>query len=229
VVAQEPSDGYVDEDAAAWLAQQAAATDAYHARVATALAASGNVRDQVFTEILRPAAGVETRAPAGDAPSRAVPRDPAAEAKLRAIAGRAGDDRLAQQLLLVAIDDPSSPLRTGAARNWQAADPGNLVPLLHAGLSVDALLVEARRTTHASTRMYDAVRWIMQAYQRHPPSAAELTALSGGEIYHADEAAAVAAMGMLAAAVVPSYRALVEACRADALRATPTRTADCGH
>lgn len=219
----------VDAEEAAWQAQQAAATDAYHARMATALAASGNVREQVFAEILRPANAVETRPPAGDAPSRAVPRDPAAEARLRALADRAGDDRLAQQLLLVALHDPDSPVRSTVARRWQALDPGNLVPLLHAGLPVDVLLAEARRTTHASTRMYDAVRWIMQAYLRHPPTPAEFAALSGGEVYHADEAAAVAAMGMFAAVVVPSQRVLVEACRANAVRATPTRAADCRH
>lgn len=218
-----------DADEAAWLEQQAGAADAYHARIATALAASGNVRDQVFAEILRPAAGVETRSPAGDAPSRAVPRDPESDARLRAIASRAGDDRLALQLLVVAISDPASPLRARIARRWQAADPGNLVPLLHAGLGIDALLAEARRTTHASTRMYDAVRWMMAAYLRHPLTATELAAISGGGVYHAEEAAAVSTIGMWAAIAVPSLRTLVEACRPDALRATPTRAADCRH
>lgn len=219
-----------DDDEAAWMAQQAEATQAYRARIATALAASRDVRDQAFAEILRqPASPASGTMPSGDAPSRAAPRDTAAEARLRAIAARGGDDRLANQLLLVASRTPDSPERIAAARRWHAAEPDNLVPLLHAGLAADALLVEARRATQARTHLYDVVRWMASAFERHPLTPPERIALAGGEDFHPEEAAAMSAMAIWAASMPPAYSGLVDACRDNALRATPARAADCRH
>lgn len=219
-----------DDDEAAWLEQQAGTTQAYHARIATALAASRDVRDQAFAEILRqPATAPDGTSPSGDAPSRAAPRDPAADARLRAIAARAGDDRLANQLLVVAAGAPGSPERIAAAQRWHAADPGNLVPLLYAGSAVDAVLVEARRATHAATHLYDVVRWMASAYARHPLTEAERAALAGGEPYHPEEAAAMSAMAIWASAAGPAYGGLADACRGNALRTAPTRASDCRH
>ncbi|TDK23840.1 hypothetical protein E2F46_09940 [Luteimonas aestuarii] len=219
-----------DDDEAAWMEQQATTTQAYHARIATALAASRDVRDQAFAEILRqPASPAGGAMPSGDTPSRAAPRDTEAEARLRSIAARAGDDRLANQLLLLASPAPGSAERTAAARRWHAAEPGNLVPLLHTGMAADALLVEARRATQATTHLYDVVRWMASAFERHPLTPPERTALAGGETFHPEEAAAMSAMGIWAASMAPAYGALVEACRGNALRAAPTRQADCRH
>jgi hypothetical protein len=222
-------DGGADDAQSAWLEQQAAATQAYRARIAAAMAASGDVREQALAELLRQPATAQVSSPAGDAPSRPVPRDAAADARLRAVAARAGGDRLANQLLIAAAGDPASPVRIEAARRWQVADPGNLAALLHTGAPVDALLAEARRATHASTRMYEAVRWIADAFLRHPLTAAERAALSGGDAYHEEEAAAVSAMALWATSMAPALDGLLAACRGTALRAAPTRSADCRH
>ena len=85
-----------DAEEAAWQEQQAAASQAYQLRVAEALSASGEPREQAFAELLRrqsTAADAGT-VPAGDLPSRAAPRDPALESRLHAIAARAGDDHV---------------------------------------------------------------------------------------------------------------------------------------
>lgn len=220
-----------DAEEAAWQEQQAAASQAYQLRVAEALSASGEPREQAFAELLRrqtTAADAGT-VPAGDLPSRAAPRDPALESRLHAIAARAGDDRLANQFLIAVDRDTGSPLRRAAAQRWQAAEPDNLAALLQVGPPVDDLLAQARNTTHASTHMYDAVRWMSAAFQRHPLTPAELAALSGDAPYHAEEAAAISAIALWSTAMVPSHRVLVDACRGVALRATPARSADCRH
>lgn len=77
--------------------------------------------------------------------------------------------------------------------------------------------------------MYEAVRWISAAFQRHPLTAAEREALAGGEAYHEEEAAAVSAMALWATSMAPALDGLLAACRGTALRAAPTRSADCRH
>lgn len=210
---------------------QAEAHRAYAMRLADALAKTGGARELAFAAILRrlataaPDAGV----PGGDAPSTRAPRDAQAEAWLRAAAAKAGDDAIANRLLAAGSGGSASPLRGEAARRWQAADPGNLSPLLHAGLPVDVLLVEARRATHVDGRMYDVVRWMISAYLRHPPTAAEREAFADGEPYDARQAAAMSAMGLWSSVANTGHQALVQSCRGDALRATPTRSVDCRH
>lgn len=211
------------------LAQAAAHRD-YTARLAAALAQDGGARELALAALLRGLASAPSDvAPSGVRPSRAVARDPQADAWLQAAAAQAGDDILANQLLLAAAKTGDEQLRAAAARRWQAADPGNLVPLLYAGLTSDALLAGARAATHADARMYEGVRWIMSVYRRYPPTAAERDALSGGEPFHAGEAAAISAMGLWAAVAIPGYASLVEACDAGMLRALPARRDDCRH
>ena len=218
-----------DAEDAARMQQQAEAMEAYQARIAVAMASSADARERAFAELLRRPSTSAGQMPSGDAPSRALPADAATETRLRAIAQRAGNDRLANQLLVAAISDPASTIRSEAARRWQASDPGNLIPLLSAGLATDTILIEARRATAASAHMYEVIRWMASVYRRHPLNAAEVAALSAGDVYHADEGAALAAMALWSATAMPSHRGLIDACRGNALRATPTRTADCRH
>ncbi len=208
--------------------QAEAAHRAHASRVARALAKTGGARDLAFAAWLRGrAATVEPPMEADDAPSRRVPADPQSTAWLRSAAAKAGDDVIANQLVLAAADDVS--LRREAARRWQAAEPGNLVPLLSLGLPADALLAQARRAADADAHLYDGVRWMRATLARHPPTADEQRALAGGEPFLADEAAAMAAMAYAAAAALPSYHDLVQACRGTALQASPARAADCRH
>lgn len=216
------------------LAQQTAGAEAHHAymaRLSESLAKTGNARDLAFAAILRNfATSAAETAPGGDMSSRRFQRDVQVDAWLQAAAANAGDDAIANQLIIAAVDhDPTLPTYAGAVARWRASDPGNLTPLLQAGVPVDTLLVEGRRATHADAGMYDAVRWMMSAYLRYPPTPEEQAMLGGDEPYAAEEAAALSAMGLWTATAMPGYQRLLQACRGQALRATPTRAADCSH
>src|SRR5690606_7183289 len=197
-------------------------------RLASALARDGGARGLALAALLRGASADRRQAP-DDPRAAPAPRDAQAEAWLRAAAAKAGDDLLANRLLGLAAGPEDGALRMEAARRWQATEPDNLVPLLHAGLTVEALLAQARNASRADAGMYPSVRWIASAWQRHPPSVTEQAGMGGGLPFHGDEAAAVSAMALWAASADPGYDALVEACSARMLRALPARRGDCAH
>src|SRR5690606_6933725 len=197
-------------------------------RLASALARDGGARGLALAALLRGASADRRQAP--DDPTAApAPRDAQAEAWLRAAAAKAGDDLIANRLLVLAAGADDGAVRLEAARRWQAAEPDNLMPMLHAGLTVDALLAKARNASRADAGMYPSVRWIASAWQRHPPNAAEQAAMGQGQPFHGDEAAAVSAMALWAASADPGYDALVEGCSGQMLRAMPARRSDCAH
>lgn len=231
--AQAPApDGAQDAGDVAAMEAQGDAHRAYASRVAAGLSRNGDARALAFAALLDRMASAPTgdAMPAGDAPSTRASRDPHADAQVRAAATQAGDDVVANLLVIAAAgEDGDASLRDASARRWQAADAGNLLPLLFLSMPVDALLVEARRATHADMPMYETVRWMASAYLRHPPTADELALLSSGEGQSVADVASLMAMGLWSATVAPDYEALMQACRDDALRATPTRAADCRH
>lgn len=208
---------------------QDAAHRAYTVRLAGTLAQSGGARDLALAALLREPADATNAMPAGAMPSRPAARDAQADAWRNRAAAKAGGDILANQLLIAAASTAGVDIRHAAARRWRTAEPDNLVPLLYAGLATEALLAQALETTRADAHMYEGVRWIMSVYRAHPPSGTEQDALSGGEPFDAGEAAALSAMGLWAAAAMPGYATLVEACRTDMLRALPARRDDCRH
>ena len=218
----------VPRDADAAQLAQADAHQAYMQRLATGLARDGGARDLALAALLRRASAPRAQAP--DDPSAPVPPPPDAQAEawLRAAAAKAGDDPVANRLLMLAAGADDG-VRFEAARRWQAAEPDNLMPMLHAGLTVDALLAQARKASRADAGMYPSVRWIASAWQRHPPGAAEQAAMGQGQPVHIDEAAALSAMSLWAASAEPGYDALVEACSQQMLRAMPARRGDCAH
>ena len=215
VHAQEPGEGPRPEQLAAHLS--------HTGRVASALAREGGPRELALAALLRE---VGMRQGGDDDATRA--RDPQAQAWSHAAASGAGDD-VAAHRLLVAAAPADDPVRREAARRGQAVEPGNLVPLLHAGLTVDALLAQARATSRADSGMYADVRWIAAAMRRHPPTAAEQAAMTAGQPFHGDESAAVFAMALWSARALPGYAPLVEACSERMLRALPARREDCRH
>jgi len=209
---------------------QATAVEAYTTRLAGSLAGSGSARELALAAVLRDMAEAARRSPAtDDAAPGAAPADPQAQAWRRAAAAKAGQDILANQLLAGSGAAADNAMRRAAAGRWQAADPGNLYPLLHLDLDAEALLSAAREATHADAHMYEGVRWIMAAYRRSPPSASEQAAMAGDGEYRVDEAAAVSAMGLWTAAAVPGLATLLEACSEPMLRARPARRDDCRH
>lgn len=218
----------VPRDADAAQMAQADAHQAYMQRLASALARDGGARELALAALLR-GAGASQAQGADDPGASPPPRDAQADAWLRAAAAKAGDDLVANRLLVLAAGADDGGVRLEAARRWRAAEPDNLVPLLHAGLTADALLAQARNAARADAGMYASVRWIASAWLRHPPNAAEQAAMSRGQPFHDDEAAAVSAMGLWAASAEPGYAALVEGCGERMLRALPARRGDCAH
>lgn len=210
---------------------RAEAHRAYTARMAEALALEGDARSLAFAAILRGFSnpGPDAMEPMDGMPSQRVSRDEEATDWLGAAALLAGQDILANQLIIAASKAGDESQRRQAARRWLVADPGNLTPLLFMGLSPDELLSRARDMRWADARMYAAVRWMASAYRRHPPTAHEQSALGGGEPFAIDEFAALHAVGVWTAMALPGYQPVVQACRDNALGVTPSRVADCRH
>lgn len=230
---QGPSAAEVAQEQAREQARQQA-WQAYTARVAAALGRSDAARDLAFAALLDDVARqpAEPALPSGDAPSRPAEAAPASGQSTRwrqLAAQKAGQDVLANQLLIAASRGSDANVRLEAARRWQALEPQNLAPLMFQGLGVDALLAAARSTTHSDLHMYDSVRWMQATLLRHPPSLAEQRALAGDGAFHGEEYAALSAMGLWSASVMPPYQALAQACEGNALRASPGRAADCRH
>ena len=96
-------------------------------------------------------------------------------------------------------------------------------------MPVDELLVAARAATRYQSHGYDQVRLMSDAFQRVPISREETGADAWKEYPSAELRAGVAAFAIWAAQAFPSLRLLTEACRDEALQATPTRRADCLH
>ena len=193
----------------------------YQQRIAVAIAGSGQTRDLALAAVLQDVATADPDQPsASDADARAW---------RQAAAGIAGQDVLANAMLMMGDGDGAQALREQAARRWAQAEPDNIAPLLFQHDGVDALLANARHLTRFDLHMYDQVRWIQSKLVQHPPSANEREVLFGEEAVPIQEHAAVSAMALWAAVAIPSLQELAEACEGRALRATASRGADCAH
>ena len=225
-----PDDTRMSPQEAAQLQAAQDASAAYYLRIAAELAASGEARELAFAATLLPLAGrnpPDGAVPGGDAPSRAVPRDPRVAQWRQLASARAGSDALANILLLQGDSRTADAARGQALERWQRLEPDNLAPRLYAG-DADAWLPQAGAYARLDMHYYEQLRWIQAALAAHPPQANE-RAMFGGADVAPDEAAAIAAAGIMAAVAMPGLRALSEACSGDALDAAPTRRADCRH
>lgn len=199
--------------------QGAEAWQAYLRRVAKAVGRSDGARDLALAVLL------ETQARPYDAAS-AGGLDPE-RWHAEAVAKGAGDP-VTQQLLLAAAmvgDDQARGIE--AARRWQALSPGNLAPLLHQGLDMDALLDAATRANRNAPELYPLQRWAAGVMRRHAPTAAEWAAFGEGAKPSADVNAAVWSSS-LAGALLPDYQPLLRACAGPA-RGTAGRADACRH
>ena len=193
----------------------------YHARIAAGIAASGQPRDLALASVLRMIAIEEMGQPA--------PNDADARAWREAAAARAGDDVLANALLMMGAEGPDDPVREQAAARWALAEPGNIAPRLFQDEGVEALLANARGFDRFDLHMYDQVRWIQSRLVAHPPTANEQSLMFGDEAGSIEEHAAISAMGMWAAVAIPSLQDLAQACDGPDLDATSSRRADCDY
>lgn len=225
-----PDDTRMSAQEAAQLQAAQEASAAYHARIAAELAATGQPRELAFAATLLSLGDripPEGTLPGGDAPSQASPGDPRVARWRQLASARAGSDVLANILLLQGDSRAADATRGQALQRWQRLEPDNLAPRLYAG-DADAWLPQAGAYARLDMHYYEQLRWIQAALAAHPPRAAE-RALFGGADVAPDEAAAIAAAGIMAAVAMPSLQTLVEACRGEALDATPARRAHCRH
>src|SRR5690606_38244778 len=100
----------VPTDAGTAQMAQADAHQAYMQRLASALARDGGARDLALAALLRDAS-VDRRQAPDDPTAAPVPRDAQAEAWLRAAAAKAGDDLIANRLLVLAAGPEDGALR----------------------------------------------------------------------------------------------------------------------
>src|SRR5690606_35785126 len=166
----------------------------------------------------------ERAPPDSDAPSQASPRDRRVDQWRRLASARAGGDVLANALLMQGDGPDNADVRAQALQRWRRVEPDNLAVHLYAGGDA-AWLPQAGAYARLDMHYYEQLRWMQAALAAHPPRADE-RALLGGDV-PVDEAAALAAVGILAAAAMPGLQPLMEACRDDALDQTPTRRANC--
>jgi len=193
----------------------------YHERVASQIAASGQARDLALAAVLRRIAIDGPDGPAaGDADVRAW---------RAAAAAQAGDDVLANALLMMGAEGDADPVVRQAAQRWARAEPDNIGPRLFLEDGVESMLADARAFSRFDLHMYDQVRWIQSRLVAHPPTANERAAMfADGEVPVA-EYAAINGMAMWATVAIPFLPDLAEACDGAALRATASRRADCDY
>lgn len=201
---------------------------AYLTRLSSALAATGGARELAFAATLRNIMAVQQAqlAPADGAASQAS-RTQASQWRKQA-AARAGDDVLANALLMQGDAANEAAQRAQAAARWRKVEPDNLAPLLFAGLSADALLKAAGKAARYDLHFYAQLRWMIDAIERHPPGADEAAVLYDSKDGSVAEYALTASQQLLHVLRMDLQTPL-EACQDAALDKTPTRRADCRH
>lgn len=215
-----------NQDAAAMQAVQTA-SQAWYTRSAHELAATGKAREQAFAALLLQVADwkppMEAQADDGR-PSQPAPGDPRI-ARWRALAAaHAGNDVIANALLVSSMD---ASVRRQAAARWRASEPDNLAPLLWQGLNGDALLAAVRGSKQFDLHYYEKLRWMQQALLSHPPTPAELAVLNQVSQAPVAEIAMVTVMAIDTATMMPGLQPLLAACRQDAIGASVRRSEDC--
>lgn len=114
-----------------------------------------------------------------------------------------------------------------AQERWRASEPGNLVPAMRSGESVEALLARADTFDRFSLHLPDLLSTIDAALATFPPDEAQRASLRDAELDIPSMSAEYAlSWGVV---VSPAFMPLVNACKGDARHATPTRNLECRH
>lgn len=204
------------------------ATEGYHQRLSTQLAAKGGARELALAALLRgkfTQGQMQAGAPAGDEPSQPVEEDADADAWRGRALTAPGRDPIADLLLLTA----GGQTRRDALADWAKTEPDNAAPLLYGDQPIDALLAALRERQRFDLHYLDMARWLTQAYTETPPNDQEAKAMFDSPAER-ETFAGSAAMGLWGSAIpLPDFTELLSACRGAALTKTPTRAADCRH
>lgn len=125
------------------------------------------------------------------------------------------DDPVAIVLTLPLLRAADPQRHADAVRRWRDAEPDNLAPLLHAGLSGDALLQAARGTARSQDYFFEVVRLTAQVVERprSGPVARILQRVVESEGPGRRSAYAATLGTGIAAANIPQYAELTRPCR----------------
>lgn len=216
------------------------ASRAYHQRLVRDLAADDTPRSLALAALLLTDAVGE-----GDVAVGARARDDASDVEARrwreAARRRASDDPVVVLLTLSGEANASSD-DDAAIAYWRAVDPNNLAPWMYdlsgeiaprasaagAESPLRADFFEAAREADRFDLYFDDIaREVVLGVRRHPPKASMRAVLFAPDYPTLDAYAYGLATALWASVGMPRFMPLVLACKGEALRATPTRHADC--
>ena len=196
-------------------------TAAYVLPLADELAGAGDARNLALAASLRRYALKAVPAHAQDDDARSIEWQRRALAQMR-------DDPLVAMLVLADRESPQDPIGAQALQRWRDATPQNLVPLLLAETDGDEILRAARTMRRFDHGFIDLLRLVLDAVDRHPPSAQALSWLraAGGRD---GEIAALTIGTNLSMAIMPRFSPIMSACIKQVSPAQSERWRDCRH
>jgi hypothetical protein len=134
-------------------------------------------------------------------------------------AQRRAPDEVTVLVLAVHLERHDEARRQALVARWRALEPGNLAPLLHAGLPEAALFEAAAATSGYDSHYDDVLRLFIDTLLRASPSA--LARMSGAQPgWTREEQAAALALVFWASSGTPPFQRLSASCRGDDLSAT---------
>lgn len=200
-------------------ADRQAAEQAYMRRTARALAQTDRPRELALAALLQQAAARPALPQPGDVidtPVTDVQSDGIARDWRQRAAARAGDDVIAN-VLLIAGADRIDRISQGAAQRWADAQPDNSAPwLLRTDLADAAMLQAAAGRRHYDSVYFQTLRWMRDALAAHPADARTRASTEDGAPMSERVYATMLALRLYSANVVPSYSRLAGGCRTEA-------------
>lgn len=199
----------------------------YHAWLADRLAEDGGARNLAIAAHLR-AMSVSGSLYESDDALPALKND-ARIAEWVDRATREGQDDPLVHALLNRRFSASDDQRLSTLRmHWSRVAPDNFVPVMfstEAGRSGANDMVALARSASRFDLHYNALLLaVIDAFERHPPSADRAAVLFGGDVPTLHSYASSMAMAVLQ---LPRFIDAIDACRGDALSRAPQRRADC--
>lgn len=138
------------------------------------------------------------------------------------------DDPLVHALLNRRFSASDDQRLSALRMHWSRIAPDNFAPVMFStevGRSGTNDMAALARTASRFDLHYNALLLaVIDAFERHPPSASSAAVLFGGDVPTLRSYASSMAMAMLQ---LPRFIDTIDACRGDALSRTPERRADC--
>lgn len=153
---------------------------------------------------------------ASDAPSGVVPTmDEKARRWLDEAQRRAPDD-VVVLVLAIHLERFDKARRQALIARWRALEPNNLVPILYEQRPEAELLDTAEKASVYDSHYDDFIRTMVQILLK-PSNQSVMRRRAAQARVSIEEAAIIMTMGILAAAVMPTFHGIVESCRQPAM------------